>query len=321
ITVTKSTDRSKTYSAEGEVIEYTIIVTNTGNVTLTNVQVTDDNADDTNVGSIVELEVGQSETFTASHTITQADLDAGVVYNVATATGKDPKDRDVTGKSTDNNPLDPTDPDSPDPDPNCPECTIVPIDQDCAITVTKSTDRSKTYSAEGEVIEYTIIVTNTGNVTLTNVQVTDDNADDTNVGSIVELEVGQSETFTASHTITQADLDAGVVYNVATATGKDPKDRDVTGKSTDNNPLDPTDPDSPDPDPNCPECTIVPIDQDGAITVTNSTDRSKTYSAEGEVIEYTIIVTNTGNVTLTNVQVTDDNADVTDRKSTRLNSS
>src|SRR5690606_32534026 len=139
------------------------------------------------------------------------------------------------------------------------------------ITVTKSTDRSKTYSAEGEVIEYTIIVTNTGNVTLTNVQVTDDNADDTNVGSIVELEVGQSETFTAYHTITQTDLDAGVVYNVATATGKDPKDRDVTGKSTDNNPLDPTDPDSPDPDPNCPGCTIAPIDQDGSLKLTKAT--------------------------------------------------
>src|SRR5690606_11254647 len=206
ITVTKSTDRSKTYSAEGEVIEYTIIVTNTGNVTLTNVQVTDDNADDTNVGSIVELEVGQSETFTASHTITQTDLDAGVVYNVATATGKDPKDRDVTGKSTDNSPLDPTDPDNPGPDPNCPECTIVPIEQEGSLKLTKTT-KEGVYNQLGQVIDYELVLTNTGNVTITNLVVKDDNADIGSItpATIIELKVGESVNITAKHTITQDD--------------------------------------------------------------------------------------------------------------------
>ncbi len=309
ITVTKSTDRSKTYSKAGEVIEYTIVVTNTGNVTLKNIQVTDDNADVSSVGSIPSLAVGASETFTAVHTITQADLDAGVVYNIATATGKDPKDRDVEGKSTDNNPLDPNDLDNPEPDPTCLECTIVPIDQNGAITVTKSTDRSKTYSAVGDVIEYMIVVTNTGNVTLGDVQVTDDNADVTSVGSIPTLAVGQSETFTAVHTVTQADLDAGVVYNIATATGKDPKDRDVEGKSTDNNPLDPTDPDSPGTDPNCPECTMVPIGQEGSLKLTKTT-KEGVYSQVGQVIDYELVLTNMGNVTITNIIITDENADM-----------
>src|SRR5690606_31277636 len=212
--------------------------------------------------TVATLAPDSAKVYTLDYLVTQADLGSGKLVNAVALTGDDANWDPLTHGQAG---------------------VEVPAVQSPAITVTKSTDRSKTYSAEGEVIEYTIIVTNTGNVTLTNVQVTDDNADVTNVGTISELEVGQSETFTASHTITQADLDAGVVYNVATATGKDPKDRDVTGKSTDNNPLDPTDPDSPDPDPNCPECTIVPIDQDGAITVTKSTDRSKTYSAEGEV--------------------------------------
>ncbi|TJZ49184.1 hypothetical protein FAZ15_22385, partial [Sphingobacterium olei] len=249
LTVIKTTDRTQTYNAVGDVIEYTITVTNSGNVTLTDINVSDANADNTAVGNIPSLAVGASQNFTALHTVTQADLDAGAVYNVAVAKGKDPKDRDVEGSSTDNNPLDPTDPDNPPVDPTCPECTIVEIDQEGALTVIKTTDRTQTYNAVGDVIEYTITVTNSGNVTLTDINVSDANADNIAVGNIPSLAVGASQNFTAQHTVTQADLDAGAVYNVAVAKGKDPKDRDVEGSSTDNNPLDPTDPDNPPVDP------------------------------------------------------------------------
>src|SRR5690606_384220 len=210
------------YSKVGDVITYSIKVTNVGNVTLTNVEVTDNNADETQVGMIASLVPNASETFTAEHTVTQADLDAGAVYNIATAKGKDPKGGDVEDDSEDDNPMDPNDPNYPGTDPNCVDCTITVIDQAGELEVIKTTDRTQTYSKVGDVITYTTKVTHVGNVTLTDVNVTDSNADNTAVGTIASLEPGASESFMAEHTVTQADLDAGAVYNIATAKGKDP---------------------------------------------------------------------------------------------------
>ena len=92
--------------AAGDVINYTITVANTGNTTLTGVVVTDPNAD---AGSIVRgadvvgdndglLEVGETWTYTAAHTVTQAEIDSngggdGDIDNMATADS----DRDRSG--------------------------------------------------------------------------------------------------------------------------------------------------------------------------------------------------------------------------------
>ena len=68
------------YDAVGDVIHYTIVATNTGNTTLAAVTVTDPNA----VAGLActpangsPLAPGASMTCTASHTVTQADIDAG----------------------------------------------------------------------------------------------------------------------------------------------------------------------------------------------------------------------------------------------------
>ncbi|WP_188876135.1 gliding motility-associated C-terminal domain-containing protein, partial [Sphingobacterium alkalisoli] len=175
--------------------------------------------------------------------------------NVAVAKGKDPKDRDVEGSSTDNNPLDPTDPDNPPVDPTCPECTIVEIDQEGAIEVIKTADLSQRFRYAGEQIAYEILIKNVGNVTLHDIMVTDANADDVNVGNIANLAVGESVTLQAYHTITQADMERGYVSNVAIASGKDPKDRDVIDESVSGNV-----PEAGDPiDPDCTNCTIAPL--------------------------------------------------------------
>ena len=92
----------------GDVINYTITVANTGNMTLTGVVVTDPNAD---AGSIVRgadvvgdddelLEVGETWGYTAAHTVTQAEIDSngggdGDIDNMATA------DSNETGPDTD----------------------------------------------------------------------------------------------------------------------------------------------------------------------------------------------------------------------------
>jgi len=70
-------------------------VTNTGNVTLTNVTVTDPL-----VTVPTTLDIGETDntTFTATYTITQSDIDAGQVDNTATADSdeSDPADGSET---------------------------------------------------------------------------------------------------------------------------------------------------------------------------------------------------------------------------------
>ncbi|HMN15207.1 MAG TPA: hypothetical protein PKD55_23050, partial [Bellilinea sp.] len=98
-----------------------------------------------------------------------------------------------------------------------------------AIEVVK-TAASAVLPAVGDSISYTITVTNTGNVTLTNVVVSD-----AKVGlseTIATLAPAGVETYTRTYTVTQTDVDAGQVVNTATATGKDPDGNDVTDDDT-----------------------------------------------------------------------------------------
>ncbi|WP_373396586.1 hypothetical protein V8V91_17740 [Algoriphagus halophilus] len=82
-----------TYNAAGDVITYTFDVSNTGNVTWTDVTVSDPLS---GLSAItpgpVTLAPGENQVFTATYTITQSDMDAGQVDNTATATGNDPDD-------------------------------------------------------------------------------------------------------------------------------------------------------------------------------------------------------------------------------------
>ena len=135
----------------------------------------------------------------AIHEPSQADLNAGVVTNTATATGDDPKGDPVSGDDT---------------------VTTV-LEQSPAIALEKTAVES-TYSAVGDEINYTFTVTNTGNVTLHNVTVNDMLAGVTLTGGpIATLAPGASDTstFTAKYTITQADMNKGSVVNSATVSG------------------------------------------------------------------------------------------------------
>ncbi|EFK55836.1 conserved repeat protein [Sphingobacterium spiritivorum ATCC 33861] len=235
----------------GDVIKYRFEVINNGNVTVKGITISDPKV--TVTGGPVDLAPGSSDatTFYAEYIIKQEDIDKGGVYNLATAEGKDPDGDNVSVTSKDPNPI------STDPgvDPGCLTCTITPLDRKGEITVMKTANLSQQFRYAGEKIEYDIVVTNTGNVTLKNVNVTDANADIKNIGTITELKVGQSETFKAYHTITAADMLQGYVSNIAVAVGNDPKNNPVTGESKSGNPTQPKDP----VDPNCKTCTITPL--------------------------------------------------------------
>ena len=88
-----------------------------------------------------------------------------------------------------------------------------------ALTITKTAD-TETFDTLGDVITYTITVTNSGNVVITDIEVTDPltGLD----ASIASLAPGRSQTFTEEYTVTQEDVDAGIVVNVASVTGRAP---------------------------------------------------------------------------------------------------
>uniref|UniRef100_UPI001BDABABE DUF7507 domain-containing protein n=1 Tax=Pedobacter sp. B4-66 TaxID=2817280 RepID=UPI001BDABABE len=248
--------------------------------------------------------------FTAVYTLTQADVDKGGVYNLATASGKDPSNNPVTDESESGNPAGGT-PGVPPVDPACPTCTITPLPSAPAMRLTKTGTYADS-NADGKVnvgdqINYTFKVENTGNVSLSDISISDPKV--TVTGGPVSLAPNavDNTSFTAVYTLTQADLDKGGVYNLATASGKDPSNNPVTDESESGNPAGGT-PGVPPVDPACPTCTITPLPSAPAITLTKNTVIG-TYNKVGDVINYVLKVKNTGNVTLTNVNITDTNAD------------
>ena len=191
----------------GSTIAYTFLVTNTGNVTLTTVGVSD-----AKVGTVTcpltTLAPGDDTTCTAGYTLTQADVDAGQVDNSATASGTPPTGAPVTAGDT----------------------TSTTIAASPAITLDKQAGTPSGTTA-GSTIAYTFLVTNTGNVTLSTVGVAD-----AKVGTVTcpvgVLAPGVDTTCTATYTLTQADVDAGHVDNSATASGTPPTGAPVTGGDT-----------------------------------------------------------------------------------------
>ena len=179
---------------------------------------------------------------------------------MATATGTPPIGVPVKRTSTDPTPA-PVCATCPPIDPLCPDCTITPISNP-SIKITKDgtlVDSNGNGIAEvGEKIIYTFVVKNTGNVTLTNVTVTDPLV--AVIGGPITLAVGASNatTFTASYTLTASDITKAAVYNLATATGTPPTGVPVKGTSTDPTPA-PVCATCPPIDPLCPDCTITPI--------------------------------------------------------------
>jgi uncharacterized membrane protein len=159
-------------------------VSNIGNVTLTNVAVTDPLVGTITCPSganpILSLDPGTSETCTGSYTVVQADIDAGQRDNIGTA------DSDQAGPETN------------------PE--TVPLGQNPGMTVDKTSTTSQV-SGTGAV-PYSYLVTNSGNVTLTNISLTDDNTDAAVSCPGTSLAPGDSFTCTAQHTVTQGELDA-----------------------------------------------------------------------------------------------------------------
>ena len=281
----------------GDTIEYRFTVTNTGNVPLTTVTVTDPLVIVAG-GPIATLDAGKSDTttFTASYVITDADVAAGHVINQATAFGASPAAVVVSDVSDgeDNTQNDPT---------------VTALANTPAIALVKSvstiSDTNGNGSTDaGDIINYVFAVTNTGNVALANVTVNDPKVTVTG-GPLASLGVSQTDaiTFHASYVITTADVDAGGVTNQATASGTTPGDVLVTDRSDDSSTSEN-------------DVTVTPISGTPGIalvkTVGSITDSNGNGQTDpGDILHYAFAVTNTGNQTLTGITVSDPKVTVT----------
>ncbi len=247
------------FDAVGDVIHYTIVATNVGNVTLPVVTVTDPL-----VNNLIcipangsALAVGASLDCSATHTVTQADLNAGHWANTACV------DDGAGGATQVCAPED------------------VPAVQNRLLAITKVATEAN-FDAVGDVIHYTIIATNVGNVTLPVVTVTDplvSNLTCTPANGSA-LAPTASLNCSATHTVTQADLNAGHWANTACV------DDGAGGATQVCAPED------------------VPAVQNRLLSITKVATEAN-FDAVNDVIHYTIIATNVGNVTLPAVTVTD----------------
>lgn len=95
-----------------------------------------------------------------------------------------------------------------------------------AVKITKTASPT-TVTAAGQKVTYTYKVENTGGVKLTNVKVNDDKLGNINLGATT-LAPGATTTGTKEHTVTQEELEAGTLVNVATVTN----DQNVTDNDT-----------------------------------------------------------------------------------------
>ncbi len=273
----------------GDVVNYAITIANTGNVTLTGFTYSDTNSD----GDIItyvsgdsdidgKLDVGETWNYSATHTVTQAELDSPGTGGTGLLDFDGDTDNTVTVDFNETSPLTGN---ASTPLTYAPSLAIDKV----FINVTGG-DGDTLADAVGDVLHYTVSVTNTGNVTLTNVTVTDPLTGQAITG--VTLAPGATGVYNTSYTLTQADLDRagnagsdGDIDNTATA------DSDQTGPASDS--------------------AEVPLVYDPKIAIDkvfiNVTGGNGNGVADvaGDVINYSIVVTNTGNVTLTNVTVKD----------------
>lgn len=252
----------------GDTISYSFEVTNISDVTLTDIAINDPLVTVAG-GPIASLAPGASDaaTFSATYTLTQQDVDAGSVTNLATATsaeGAVASDQDTRTFSA------------------TPDVTLVKtgnvVDSDDTVGL-----------SAGDTIEYSFTITNTGNATLTDLSVSDTGA--TVSGSpIASLPPGASDstTYTASYTIKQSDIDSGSYSNTATVSAAE----NVGDSDTHVQQLD--------------GVSVLTLVKNGQL---NDDDGISGLSA-GDTISYAFEITNTGNVTLTDIAVTDDGATI-----------
>ena len=220
----------------GETIHYTLTVTNTGNQTLENVEITDtlnaagtisniQGADSKQDGKVTIFTISSlapkaEATITYDYVVQEADK-GNTISNAAVGTPANPEDPDgeKPGDNT-NNPV---------------ENPKLEVKKDIvSITAADGTQKDKAGKADlNDIITYSVTVTNTGNMKLTNVKITDSlegiQLAEGQSFDLGILEAGEAKTVTYTYQVKESDLGKSIL-NTATATGDVPENPADTPK-------------------------------------------------------------------------------------------
>lgn len=220
----------------GETIHYTLTVTNTGNQTLENVEITDTlNAAGTisNIQGADSKQDGKVTIFTISSLAPKAE--ATIIYDYVVQEAD--KGNTISNAAV-GTPANPEDPDGEKPGDNTDNPVENPkleVRKDIvSITAADGTQKDKAGKADlNDIITYNVTVTNTGNMKLTNVKITDSlegiQLAEGQSFDIGILEAGEAKTVTYTYQVKESDLGKSIL-NTATATGDVPEDPADTPK-------------------------------------------------------------------------------------------
>ncbi|MCI0155299.1 hypothetical protein KNO15_01105 [Leifsonia shinshuensis] len=262
-----------TYTQAGDTVDYTYTVTNDGNTPVSAIDIaetgfTGSGTPPVPVCSATALDPGATTQCAASYAVTAADVAAGSVSNTAVAQGRDAVLGAVTSPAA---------------------TAVVSVDPVPALSLTKSVDHG-TVSGAGESVTYSYLIANTGNVPVTGIGVTESSFSGSGATPVVScpasaasLAPGATVTCTAPYQLTQADADSGHVDNTAVAAGSDPAGANVTSAAS---------------------TATVTIPATPSLTLDKKASPT-TVTARDQSIGYSFLVANTGNVTLSDVSITE----------------
>jgi hypothetical protein len=208
--------------AVGQVVTYSFLVTNTGDVTVDNLEVAETAFSGSGTMSTIvcpsaghSLSPDEQVTCTATYKLTPADVDAGTLTNSAEATG------DPVG--------------FPSPASSGVSSTTLSITPSPALGLVKSA--SHVGSRAGETVTFTFVLTNLGNVSLTGPTVTETAFSGSGPMPVPVCPAGvilpgKSVTCTAGYVLTGPDVASGSLSNSATGSASAPGGATVAAASS-----------------------------------------------------------------------------------------
>ena len=287
----------------GETVKYCYVITNPSSCApLYNVKVIDDNGtpgdtgddftvtlsgltDEDNDGTADDLNTSSTATGEALVTFPVTTM-AGSYPNIVTATGNDSVIEPTILYANDTAEV------------------IVPPYPSINLTKTMTGNADEDVTGDvslGDTLTYTFSVTNDGNVNLDPVSVNDPMPGLSPIScGATSMAPGTLMTCTATYTVTQGDVNAGWINNTATATGTPPTGDNVT--------------DTDDEEVIVPQNPLIDVEKyvsiDGGETWLDDDDPIGPFFICNTDPQFKFVVTNTGNVDLTGISLTDSDFDL-----------